>query len=152
MLTYYHEVVMNHKDYKSYLKHQYLDQVRPLQSVYSVISAFQNKMDIVETTLANGDEIFLKMTSLNYVNKFNIKPEKLKFITFVVIKNEKSKHYYDEMDTAKIIIIIEPQLNQISSNSNKLKVDLRIELGIDESHIKEETTDFFTYLMFFDNR
>ncbi|MFT9495718.1 hypothetical protein [Anaerosolibacter sp.] len=154
---------MDHNTYKTYLKNQYLHEIRPLQSVNSVISAFQQKMDIVETELSESEAIFLKMTIINYVNAYSSNPIKnnldnldnLNFVSYAIVRNEKSDHYYNAMkkiisDDERIIIIIESQLNEITSNCEELKVDMLIERGIDASHITQETPEFFAYLMLFD--
>lgn len=119
------------------------------------------KIDIVETGLAESEAIFLKMTALNYINAHNnglIKPnlDNLNFVPYEIVRNEKSDHYYNLMreatsDDERIIVIIESQLNEITSNCQELKVDLIIERGIDTYHVNQETPDFFTYLMLFDN-
>lgn len=151
---------MDYNTYKTYLKNQYFYKIRPLHSVNSIISSFQKKIDIVETKLSESEEIFLKMTILNYVNAYKNDPIKtnldnLNFVSYEIVKNEKSNHYYNAMkkiisDDERIIIIIESQLNEITSNCEELKVDMIIERGIDTSHITQETPEFFAYLMLFD--
>ncbi|OGO78907.1 MAG: hypothetical protein A2Y23_00165 [Clostridiales bacterium GWB2_37_7] len=151
---------MDHNTYKTYLKNQYLHKIRPLQSVNSVISAFQQKIDIVETELSESESIFYKMTIINYVNAHNNNPIKnnldnLNFVSYAIVRNEKSDHYYNAMkkiisDDERILIIIESQLNEITSNCEELKVDMLIERGINASHITQETPEFFAYLMLFD--
>lgn len=76
------------------------------------------------------------------------------FITYEVVRNEKSDHYYnlrDAPDDERIIVIIEFQLNEITSICEELKVDLLIERGIDTYHIIQETPDFIAYLMLFES-
>lgn len=151
---------MDQNAYKTYLKHQYSHEIRPLQLVNDVISVFQKKLDIVETELSESEAIFLKMTILNYINANNndlIKPnlDNLNFITYEVVRNEKSDHYYNLMsentiDDERILVIIESQLNEITSNCQELKVDMIIERGIGTSHVNQETPEFFAYLMLFD--
>jgi len=151
---------VDHNTYKTYLKHQYFHEIRPLQSVNDVISAFQKKLDIVETELSESEAIFLKMTILNFMNAHNndlIKPnlDNLYFVSYEIVRNEKSDHYYNLMrertsDDERILVIIESQLNKITSNCQELKVDLNIERGIDIFHVNEETPEFFAYLMLFD--
>lgn len=152
---------MDQNAYKEYLKHQYSHEIRPLQSVNDVISAFKKKIDIVETELSEYDAIFLKMTALNYIHIHNnndlIKPnlDNLNFVSYEIVRNEKSDHYYNLMreatsDDERIIVITEPQLNELTSNCQKLKIDLIIERGIDTSHVNQETPEFFAYLMLFD--
>jgi hypothetical protein len=150
-------VIMDHNTYKTYLKNQYLHKIRPLQSVNSIISAFQQKMDIVEAELSEHESIFYKMTIINYVHPLNNNPIKnnLNFVSYAIVRNEKSHHYYNAMkkiisDDPRILIIIESQLNQITSNCEELKVDMLIERGINASHITQETPEFFAYLMLFD--
>lgn len=142
------------------MKQQYFHEIRPLQSVNAVISAFQKKIDIVETELSESEAIFLKMTILNYINAHNndlIEPnlDNLNFVTYEIVRNEKSDHYYNLMrentiDDERILVIIESQLNEITSNCQELKVDMIIERGIDTSHVNQETPEFFAYLMLFD--
>ncbi len=151
---------MDHNVYKTYLKHQYFHEIRPLQSVNDVISAFQKKLDIVETELSESEVIFLKMTSLNYISAhkndlLNPNLDNLNFVSYEIVRNEKSDHYYNLMrentfDIERILVIIESQLNEITSNCEELKVDLIIERGIDTSHVNQETSEFFAYLMLFD--
>ena len=151
---------MDQNAYKKYLKHQYFHEIRPLQSVNDVISRFQKKIDIVETELSESELIFLKMTILNYINAHNndlIKPnlDNLNFVSYEVVRNEKSDHYYNLMreiisNDERIIVIIESHLNEITSNCQELKVDMIIERGIDTSHVNQETPEFFAYLMLFD--
>ncbi|ESU31057.1 hypothetical protein G3A_18730 [Bacillus sp. 17376] len=151
---------MDQNEYKKYLKHQYFHEIRPLQPVNDVISAFQKKLDIVETGLSESEAIFLKMTILNYINAHNddlIKPnlDNLNFVSYELVRNEKSAHYYNLMreiisNDERIIVIIESQLNEITSNCEELKVDMIIERGIDTSHVNQETDEFFAYLMLFD--
>ncbi|TKC19977.1 hypothetical protein [Robertmurraya kyonggiensis] len=138
------------------MKQQYSHEIRPLQSVNDVISAFQKKLDIAETELSESEAIFLKMTILNYINdpiKSNL--DNLNFISYEVVRNEKSDHYYNHMritsDNERIIVIIESQLNEITSNCQELKVDMLIERGIDTSHVNQETPEFFAYLMLLDS-
>lgn len=151
---------MGHVEYKAYLKQQYSHEIRPLQSVNDVISAFQKKLDIVETELSESEAIFLKMTMLNYINVHKNDPIKsnldnLNFISYEVVRNEKSDHYYNHMgitsDNERILVIIESQLNAITSNCEELKVDMIIERGIDTPHVNQETSEFFAYLMLFDS-
>ncbi|WP_031539375.1 MULTISPECIES: hypothetical protein [unclassified Bacillus (in: firmicutes)] len=151
---------MDHVEYKAYLKQQYSHEIRPLQSVNDVISAFQKKLDIVETELSESEAIFLKMTMLNYINVHKNDPIKsnldnLNFISYEVVRNEKSDHYYNHMgitsDNERILVIIESQLNAITSNYEELKVDMIIERGIDTPHVNQETSEFFAYLMLFDS-
>lgn len=85
---------MDHDEYKAFLKQQYSRQIRPLQSVNDVISAFQKKLDIAETELSESEAIFLKMTILNYINVHKNDPIKsnldnLNFISYEVVRNEK---------------------------------------------------------------
>lgn len=151
---------MDHDEYKAFLKQQYSRQIRPLQSVNDVISAFQKKLDIAETELSESEAIFLKMTILNYINVHKNDPIKsnldnLNFISYEVVRNEKSNHYYNHVgitfDNERILVIIESQLNAITSNCEELKVDMIIERGIDTSHVNHETPEFFAYLMLFDS-
>ncbi|MEN2467507.1 hypothetical protein [Ornithinibacillus sp. JPR2-1] len=151
---------MDNGEYKAYLKQQYSNEIRPLQSVNDVISAFQKKLDIAETELSESEAIFLKMTILNYINVHKNDPIKsnldnLNFISYEVVRNEKSEHYYSHMgitsDNERILVIIESQLNAITSNCEELKVDMIIERGIDTSHVNQETPEFFAYLMLFDS-
>ncbi|RTR35340.1 hypothetical protein EKG37_05535 [Robertmurraya yapensis] len=151
---------MDHDEYKAYLKQQYSHEIRPLQSVNDVISAFQKKLDIAETELSESEAIFLKMTIPNYINAHKNNPIKsnldnLNFISYGVVRNEKSDHYYNHMRISsgneRILVIIESQLNAITSNCEKLKVDMLIERGIDTSHVNQETPEFFAYLMLFDS-
>lgn len=151
---------MDHNAYKKYLKHQYFHEIQPLQSVSDVISAFQKKLDIIETELSESEAIFLKMTSLNYISAHKnnlIKPnlDNLNFVTYEIVRNEKSDYYYNLMrentfDDERMLVIIESQLNEITSNCQELKVDMIIERGIDTSHVNQETPEFFAYLMLFD--
>lgn len=151
---------MNHDEYKAYLKQQYSHEIRPLQSVNDVISAFQKKLDIVETELSESESIFLNMTMINYIYEHIKKPitsnfDNLNFISYEVVRNEKSDHYYNHMwissGNERILVIIEPQLNEITSNCEELKVDMLIERGIDTSHVNQDTPEFFVYLMLFDS-
>lgn len=151
---------MDHDEYKAYLKQQYFHRIRPLQSVHDVISAFQKKLDIVETELSESESIFLKMTMINLIyghikNPITSNLGNLNFISYEVVRNEKSDHYYNHMRISsgnqRILVIIEPQLNAITSNCQELKVDLIIECGIDTSHVNQETPEFFAYLMLFDS-
>ncbi|MEI5909340.1 hypothetical protein WAK64_20080 [Bacillus spongiae] len=147
---------MDHDDYNAYLKQQYSHEIRPLQSVNDVISAFQKKLDIAETELSESEAIFLKMTIFNYINAHINDPnlDNLNFISYEVVRNEKSDHYYNHMrirsDNERILVIIESQLNAITSNCEELKVDMNIERGIDTSHVNQETPEFIAYLMLFD--
>ncbi|WP_188456752.1 hypothetical protein [Virgibacillus oceani] len=151
---------MDHEDYKAYLKQQFSHEIRPLQSVNEVISAFQKKLDIVETELSESESIFLKMTMINYIyvhikNSITSNLGNLNFISYEVVRNEKSDHYYNHMRISsgneRILVIIEPQLNEITSNCEELKVDMIIERGIDTSHVNQDTDEFFAYLMLFDS-
>ena len=151
---------MDHDEYEVYLKQQYSHEIRPLQSVNKVISAFQKKLDIVETELSEPESIFLKMTMLNYIyvhikNPITSNLGNLNFISYEVVRNEKSDHYYNQMRISsgneRILVIIEPQLNEITSNCQELKVDMIIERGIDTSHVNQDTDEFFAYLMLFDH-
>lgn len=151
---------VNHDEYKAYLKQQYSHEIRPLQSVNDVISAFQKKLDIVETELSESESIFLNMTMINYIYEHIKKPitsnfDNLNFISYEVVRNEKSDHYYNHMGISsgneRILVIIEPQLNEITSNCEELKVDMLIERGIDTSHVNQDTPEFFVYLMLFDS-
>lgn len=150
---------MDYNAYKTYLKDKFLSRVRPLQQVNNVISEFQKKIDLVKTELTESESTFLKITTLNYAHSHNIEPSKLslevsEFSFYEVVKNKKSEHYYSMMEEVthnkRIIILTEPNLNEITSNCQELKVDMLIERGIESSHIKEETPDFFAYLMLFD--
>ncbi|MEC2158865.1 hypothetical protein [Virgibacillus halodenitrificans] len=152
---------MEHDKYKAYLKQQYSQEIRPLQSVNDVISAFQKKLDIAETELSESEDIFLEMTIPNYINAHKNDPIKsnlnnLNFISYEVVRNEKSDHYYNHMgitsDNERILVIAESQLNAITSNCEELKVDMIIERGIDIFHVNQEIPDFFAYLMLFDSR
>lgn len=100
------------------------------------------------------------MTMLNYINVHKNDPIKsnldnLNFISYEVVRNEKSDHYYNHMgitsDNERILVIIESQLNAITSNCEELKVDMIIERGIDTPHVNQETSEFFAYLMLFDS-
>lgn len=151
---------MDHDEYKAYLKQQYSHEIRRLQSVNDVISAFQKKLDIAETELSEFEAIFLKMTILNYINVHKNDPIKsnldnLNFISYEVVRNEKSDHYYNHMRISsgneRILVIIESQLNAIASNCQELQVDMLIERGIDTSHVNQDTPEFFAYLMLFDS-
>lgn len=151
---------MDHEEYKAYLKQQYSHEIRPLQSVNKVIPAFQKKLDIVETELSESEAIFLKVTMINYIYVHKNDPitsnlGNLNFISFEVVRNEKSDHYYNHMRISsgneRILVIIEPQSNEITSNCEELKVDMIIERGIDTSHVNQDTDDFFAYLMLFDS-
>ncbi|RDW15788.1 hypothetical protein CWR48_18835 [Oceanobacillus arenosus] len=151
---------MDHDEYQAYLKQQYSHKIRPLQSVNDVISAFQKKLDLVETELSESEIIFLKMTILNYTHAHKNDPiisnlDNLNFISYEVVKNEKSDYYYNHMKinsgNERILVIIESQLNEITSNCEELKVDMLIERGIDTSHVKQDTPNFFAYLMLFDS-
>ncbi len=151
---------MDHEEYKTYLKQQYSQEIRPLQSVNEVISAFQNKLDIVETELSESEAIFLKMTMINHIYVHKNDPitsnlDKLNFISYEVVRNKKSDHYYNHMrissDNERILVIIESRLNEITSNCEELKVDMIIERGIDTFHVNQDTPEFFAYLMLFDS-
>lgn len=147
---------MDHEEYKAYLKQQYSHEIRPLQSVNDVIFAFQKKLDIVGTELSESEAIFLKMTIINYIYVHKNDPitsnlDNLNFISYEVVRNEKSDHYYNHMGNERILVIIESQLNEITSNCEELKVDMIIERGIDTSHVNQDTPEFFTYLMLFDS-
>ncbi|MEG2993709.1 MAG: hypothetical protein RR847_05505 [Bacilli bacterium] len=69
-------------------------------------------------------------------------------------KNERSKYYYNLMQSEdeRIIIVIESTANLIASNCNVLSLDLQIERGIDKKHIELETLELFEYLSFFEFR
>ncbi|WP_284139632.1 MULTISPECIES: hypothetical protein [unclassified Virgibacillus] len=151
---------MDHDEYKTYLKQQYSHKIRPLQSVNDVISAFQKKLDIAETELSESEVIFLKITINNYINAHKNDPIKsnldnLNFISYEVVRNEKSEHYYNHMgitsNNERILVIIESQLDAITSNCEELKVDMIIERGIETSHVNQETPELFAYLMLFDS-
>lgn len=151
---------MDQNAYRVYLKQQYSHRIRPLQSVNDVISAFQKTLAIIETELSESEVIFLKMTILNSINAHKNDPIKsnldnLNFISYEVVRNEKSDYYYNHMRIAsgneRILVIIEPQLNAITANCEELKVDMLKERGIDISHVIRETPEFFAYLLLFDS-
>lgn len=151
---------MDHDAYRVYLKQQNSHRIQPLQSVNDVISAFQKTLAIIETELSEPEVIFLKMTILNAINAHKNDPIKsnldnLNFISYEVVRNEKSDHYYNHMRIAsgneRILVIIESQLNAITANCEELKVDMLIERGIDTTHVIQETPEFFAYLLLFDS-
>lgn len=148
---------MSNEKLISYLKKQYLDKIRPLQTVNEVINIFKNKMDITqikESDLSELEEPHFKFLRFNYRNNIDVDITKADFIFFMIQKNERSKQYYDLMqnELERIIIVIEPKSNLIASNCDILSLDLQIERGIDEKYVELETSELIAYLSYFEFR
>ena len=148
---------MKNDEYKADLKEQYLGQIRPLKTVNSVISIFQQEMDIIEINeydLSDYEKPHFRFLRFNYSKNINIDINEVEFVFLMVEKNERSEQYYELMqyEAERIIIVIENKANLITSNCGVLSIDLQIERGIEKTHIDQDTTELIAYLTLFDFR
>lgn len=133
---------------------EYIHQIRPYQTVKQVIEMYGRKMDIVrinESELLDDEVFYFRFMRLNYEHSFKKDPMTVNFEFFWVQKNNKSKFYYDFMEKLehRIIIVIEQSADLVMSNCEALSLDLRIDRGIEDKYVENETIELIEYLSWF---
>lgn len=152
---------MGSEENKKYLIEKYKDKViSPEKSIYEVLRIFKERLDIVEIDLSEVNPTFRQFTKINFLHSLKNRPvglweQDIVLNAFRIIHNNKSKNYYEEMilehkKDEEIIILVEKKIEAIASNSQRLQLELFIEQGISGYHYKNETPEFFGYLMYLD--
>lgn len=71
------------------------------------------------------------------------------FHCFTVIKNDKSRDYYEEMEPGETIyVVFEEKTGYLESNSNRLFLELFREKGIDEADLAKENDYCKSYMLY----
>lgn len=146
---------MKNKNNLSYLKEQYLGKVQPLMSVDQIIDDIKNTLDVFEINekdLNNNEQPHFKFLRLNFQNKYNMDTCNSNFKFYIIKKNERSMKYYSlmEIESERIIVVTESNVNLITSTCTFLSLELRIKRGLDKKTIQDENIELVEYLSQFE--
>lgn len=136
------------------LKERYKKEVIfPEKNIRDVIDYIVNKVDVIPVE-ANfmGDAFFSILENNAYSCCLNERSrvDKSDFIfeQYVVIRNEKSRIYYEEKETEEIYLIFELRTGYMESNCNKLFLELYLQKGIDKTDFDADNILCQTYVSF----
>lgn len=145
--------------YKNYLRQNYKHKFQPIEkTVEEIIEELSEKIDLIEVDIALEASHFVYASMANFENsirnsEMGLRKNEFDLVVYEITQNNKSKNYYYEVVNCfrdKIIVIIEKRTQSISSNCEKLNLELLIEQGIDRKHFDNDTPELFAYLMLLD--
>lgn len=148
---------MDHEAYKQSLKEKYSQYLKPQKSLAEVEDYLKQRFDMKNVSLEEEDPIFLHIAKLNCLHslknqKLNLNIDEFTFVAYEILQNKKSEDDYKlsreclGKDT-KIFVLIEKNTEEITSNWEKLKIELIIERGICQYHCEKETPEYFGHLV-----
>lgn len=137
------------------LKNLYFDKVRPLIGVDVLINDLKTQLDfelISESDLSVSERPYFRFLKSNFLNHYKLDPNNVRFKFYSIDKNEKSVKYYNLMPSNddRIIIVIEENVNFITSNCSLLSIELRIEKGVEIDSESDCSLKLLEYLSNFD--
>ena len=127
-----------------------------VKTLAQVIDVLKAKVDTEEIKVIDldVDDILTTEVKVAAFNAYHcmdntnlqIKPEDMSFFVFKIVRNEKSKPYYDKMPEdikhEGIYVILEEHTGYILSNSNSLFVELEVERGVSQHEIDTDGDQF----------
>ncbi|OLR65326.1 hypothetical protein [Peptoniphilus porci] len=106
-----------------------------------MIKYLKNKLDVVEVSFENFTKAYYECIVFNISQCKNIKEEDMQFKLFTILENDKSKAYYDDIETRNakdVHVIFERKSGIITSSSGLLSVELDLFKGVSEEEYYNE--------------
>ena len=121
--------------------------IHPRQTTEQVLDRLCGSVAIEEIPEEQADPIFVRMTRYNFAHMPQGKPvDGLR--VFRVVHDDRSALYYTGQNLEEIYVIVQPQTEQFSCNSNLLNTQMLVWQGLDESECRADSAALSAYLMY----